>query len=75
MHCGPRVLTFISLTLGGVAVVTLALSVSTDAWLFTKESYPEADVNASTVTTIVRSGLWRVCKLEHKDGEYFQNFL
>lgn len=60
MHCNVRVLSFISMCLGAVAVGTMALAVATDSWLFTEEEIIYEGVN-ETVKISTRTGLWRVC--------------
>lgn len=58
-----------SFSIGAIALVTLALSVSTDAWLFTAEPVNKVIENQSYAFTInVRSGLWRVCTI-YEDGK------
>lgn len=53
-----------SVVVGAVAVAILALSVSTDAWLFTKETREAMNKfkNATEVhITEAHMGLWKVC--------------
>ncbi|OWF49849.1 Voltage-dependent calcium channel gamma-7 subunit [Mizuhopecten yessoensis] len=62
MHCGPKALTIVSFSMGAIALVTLALSVSTDAWLFTLEPVTATLENQTyNINMNIRSGLWRVC--------------
>lgn len=58
----PRGLMVTSVVVGAVAVATLALSVATDAWLFTKETL-EMTAGNKTIQLVVQSqmGLWKVC--------------
>ncbi|XP_060063473.1 voltage-dependent calcium channel gamma-7 subunit-like [Ylistrum balloti] len=64
MHCGPKSLTIVSFSMGAIALVTLVLSVSTDAWLFTVEPVTGTVDNQTFVINMnVRSGLWRVCTI------------
>jgi hypothetical protein len=51
-----------SVVVGAVAVATLALSVATDAWLFTKETMEVQSKNKTVELTIeAQMGLWKVC--------------
>lgn len=69
MHCGPKALTIVSFTMGAIALVTLVLSVSTDAWLFTVEPVTAEYGNQTfTININVRSGLWRVCTIAEDDS-------
>ena len=55
----------ISVVVGAVAVATLALSVATDAWLYTTEETEFEEYNTTRKTVIkAQMGLWKVCKLE-----------
>ncbi|KAL4239580.1 regulation of AMPA receptor [Mactra antiquata] len=59
----PRGLMIASVVVGAIAVATLALSVATDAWLFTTEIM-ESQKDNNTVEKIVvkaQMGLWKVC--------------
>ncbi len=62
----PRALMIVSVVVGAVAVTTLALSVSTDAWLYTKET-TEKGLSRNDTVKIVHShmGLWKVCTDKH----------
>ena len=60
----------ISVVVGAVAVATLALSVATDAWLYTTEETEFEEYNTTRKTVIkAQMGLWKVCKLEGKFGK------
>jgi len=70
MYCGTKFLTLLSFSLGAIAVVTLALSVATDAWLFTVEPGKDQFQNETvTFPVFVRSGLWRVCTIVPDGGK------
>ena len=65
MAISTRIWMIISVVVGAVAVATLALSVATDAWLYTTETTEFLEVNFTRTTTIkAQMGLWKVCKLE-----------
>lgn len=67
MAITTRIWMIISVVVGAVAVATLALSVATDAWLYTTETTEHQESNATRKTTIkAKMGLWKVCKLERK---------
>ncbi|XP_014776155.1 voltage-dependent calcium channel gamma-5 subunit [Octopus bimaculoides] len=64
-------LTVLSFSTGAVALVTLALAVATDSWLYTEEAIDYVLENV-TIVYVVRthSGLWRVCTInEYSPGE------
>ena len=61
----------VSVVVGAVAIATLALSVATDAWLYTTETTELLEVNFTRKTTIkAQMGLWKVCKI---DGKFQSN--
>lgn len=62
MHCNVRVLSFVSMCLGAIAVGTMALAVATDSWLFTQEEVIIEGFNG-TMKISTRTGLWRVCTI------------
>ena len=65
MAISTRIGIIISVVVGAIVVVTLALSVATDAWLYTTETTEFVEVNFTRKTTIkAQMGLWKVCKLE-----------
>lgn len=58
----PRGLMVTSVVVGAVAVATLALSVATDAWLFTTETMENPKGNQTEKLVIqAQMGLWKVC--------------
>lgn len=58
----PRGLMVTSVVVGAVAVATLALSVATDAWLFTTETMENPQGNQTEKLVIkAQMGLWKVC--------------
>lgn len=58
----PRGLMVTSVVVGAIAVATLALSVATDAWLFTTEIVETPEGNRTIKLTIqAQMGLWKVC--------------
>ena len=69
MALTSRKLMMTSVAIGAVAVATLALSVSTDAWLFTIETQElmNSFKNATEIhVTHSHMGLWKVCTLAGK---------
>ncbi|GAB1601058.1 voltage-dependent calcium channel gamma-5 subunit-like isoform X2 [Argonauta hians] len=55
-------LTLLSFVAGAGALVTLALAVATDSWLYTIEVVDREAENTTVVITVkIHSGLWRVC--------------
>ena len=79
-RCSIYVLTSAALFSGALTLVTLALAVSTDYWLFMEEPYNVptdelAKLNLTDMGTIqtdivlhLRSGLWNVCTINLKEG-------
>lgn len=77
--CSLYTLTGLSLLFGAVTVVTLALAVATDCWLFMSEPYQltaqemrELNITEPIQTDIVvhvRTGLWRVCTTNLMNGK------
>ncbi|XP_029641953.1 voltage-dependent calcium channel gamma-5 subunit-like isoform X2 [Octopus sinensis] len=64
-------LTVLSFVAGAGALVTLALAVATDSWLYTVEVIDYEVENTTVVITVkIHSGLWRVCIVnEYAPGE------
>lgn len=72
----PRSLMVTSVVVGAIAVATLALSVATDAWLFTKETSETMNrfANATEVRVVnAHMGLWKVCSNTGKSGPCMKN--
>ncbi|KAL8588622.1 hypothetical protein ACOMHN_067475 [Nucella lapillus] len=77
-RCSTFMLTTAALFSGAVTLVTLALAVGTDYWLFMKEPYkvPPDDLARFNLTgpietkimVYLRSGLWSVCTINLKEG-------
>lgn len=68
----PRGLMITSVVVGAIAVATLALSVATDAWLFTKETMEVPAGNKTGELTIeAQMGLWKVCVNTGKFSEKY----
>lgn len=64
VRCSTQLLTTVSLGSGAVAIVTLALAVGTDSWLYTHDTADAWDGNKTiAIATDVRQGLWRVCTI------------
>ncbi|XP_053389775.1 voltage-dependent calcium channel gamma-5 subunit-like isoform X2 [Mercenaria mercenaria] len=57
----PRGLMVTSVVVGAVAVATLALSVATDAWLFTTETMEHPENKTVNMVIKAQMGLWKVC--------------
>lgn len=68
MPFSARGLMVTSAAVGAIAVATLALSVATDAWLFTKETMEKIQGNETVIKVVeVHMGLWKVCGVHGND--------
>lgn len=71
----PRGLMITSVVVGAVAVATLALSVATDAWLFTTEIMENMKENQTEeITVYAQMGLWKVCMNYGKCLKYLYRY-
>ncbi|KAK7501912.1 hypothetical protein BaRGS_00006664, partial [Batillaria attramentaria] len=76
-RCSVFMLTGAAMACGAVTLVTLALAVGTDYWLFMSEPYRMTAKELAfwnltepldtDVVIYLRSGLWRVCTTNHND--------
>ncbi|XP_052826464.1 voltage-dependent calcium channel gamma-5 subunit [Octopus bimaculoides] len=65
-------LTVLSFVAGAGALVTLALAVATDSWLYTIEVIDHEIENTTVVITVkIHSGLWRVCMVNVISNEEY----